>query len=607
MIGLIKKKKEFVANPFGVSLNELTSLYPEADTSQINSWNTLLHDLFFNNEFNKLPNDVVVGIEYLLPIEGMGVDLLIAGRTKSNKKIIYLIESKQWSDSYVSKIRFSNSRSDGDVLHPQIQVFRHYLAVKNYLSIGSEVDEIKPILYLGGCSSIANSIVQSSCFDTNASKVPIFNSISDIFRDILNELVDSGGLQPDDFLNAFYSPSIGIISAMNSIVSKEPPFILTKRQEETVNEIREAIKNGKKIIRIVGAGGSGKTAILLNLFVSISSNSKTYKAYFSPGAQNFKLYQSLYPSIKGTFSSTFGLRNLARRHQLDDHSILFIDEAQHNEEGLLSEFVKTGCLIVVCYDDNQVINLTNSAIDELKNFEKRSDFIGIELKESIRFNGSLLFEPTVHSFLNGETVFEADDKYDFRVFGSLDSIIDSTIDLIREHPKSTVAVVGLLSNDADTIIAKSKGKLKTDWSQEVYGIPAETRWIPYVQNKDYLSKLPLWVGTWWTPGLDFDYVVVIVGGDAKMTSTGIVPVPEQAKHFKMMVSVARKMGIPVIEDSARKQCDYIMAYLNQPGRSKEKETFLLHFSRLLKDNYYIMMTRGRKGCFVYFSKNDNKY
>lgn len=607
MIGLVKTKKEIVSKPLGSLLNEIKTIYPTAEASQINSWNTLLNELYFDAAFNNLPNDAIIGIEFLLPIEGMGIDLFVAGRNKSNKRVMFIIESKQWSDSYISMTKFSNSRYDGDTLHPQIQVFRHYLTVKNYLSIGSELDEIVPLLYLAGCSTRGNEMVRRQCSDLNAAKIDIFNDTGSLFKTIQEQLLDGGGLAPEDFLESFYSPSISIINAMKSIVSKEQPFVLTKSQEEVVEQIRDAIKRGKKVIRVVGAGGSGKTAILLNLFVSIMANSSTYKAYFCPGAQNFKLYQSLYPAIKNTFSSTFGIRNLAKYHQLNDHSILFIDEAQHNEAGLLSEFVKTGCIIVICYDSNQVINLTNSAIDELKQFEQRSDFIGIQLKESIRFNGSSTFEPNVHRFLSGETTFEHDDKYDFRIFNSLDKIIEAATDLIKEKKDSTIALMGLLSNDAESVIKQSRGKLKIDWSQPVQGIPAETRWIPYVLSKNYLSNLPLWVGTWWAPGLDFDYVVVIVGGDAKMTANGIIPIPEQAKHFKMMASVGQKLGLPTRGFTSKQQCDSMMSYLNQFGHEKEKEQFLSSFAKLLIDNYYIMMTRGRKGCFVYFTKNENKY
>lgn len=606
MIGLVNTKSDFLKKSFGQSLNELIKLYPESAQGQVSSWETLLKGLFFDESFNSLPNESVVGIEYLLPIEGMGIDLFISGKKSNGQKVMYIIESKEWNDFYVNGLKFSNSRSDGDILHPQLQVYRHYLAVKNYLSLGQELDEIIPILYLGGCTQKGVETIKKQCSDSNAAKVPIFTDLSSILG-LINQNITSGGLNPSDFLDAFYSPSRGIIDAMKSLITHEPPFILTPNQEKVVQQIKEAIRSGKKIIRVVGAGGSGKTAIMLNMFVSFLANQTSYKAYFSPGAQNFKLYRFLYESVQNVFSSTYGLRNLAMRHQLNDKCILFIDEAQHNEAGLLKMFVDAGCTIVTCYDDQQVINLTNSAIAELKQFEGRSDFVGIELTESVRFNGSLKFEPNIHRFLNGETNFEKDDKFDFRIFKSLDDIVNETIELIKKEPNSTVALAGLLSNDADEIIKKSNGKLKIDWSQPVQGIPAETRWIPYVNNKKYLENMPLWVGTWWAPGLDFDYVVVIVGGDAKMTPNGLVPVPEQAKHFKMLSSVGANLGLPIRGFTAKQQCDSLMAYVNQPGHEKDKAAVMEGFAKLLSDNYYIMLTRGRKGCFVYFADNENDY
>ena len=43
----------------------------------------------------------------------------------------------------------------------------------------------------------------------------------------------------------------------------------------------------------------------------------------------------------------------------------------------------------------------------------------------------------------------------------------------------------------------------------------------------------------------------------------------------------------------------IINYINKDA--KQKEIFVNLFSKLLRNNYYIMMTRGRKGCFIYFT------
>ena len=93
---------------------------------------------------------------------------------------------------------------------------------------------------------------------------------------------------------------------------------------------------------------------------------------------------------------------------------------------------------------------------------------------------------------------------------------------------------------------------------------------------------------------------MIIGGDAKLTSNGLVAIPENAKHYKMMVSVAMNMGLPRYLKSSKQIIDYI----NRPENEAIRHDFLDRFSKLLRNNYYITMSRGRKGCFVYFTKRE---
>ena len=138
-----------------------------------------------------------------------------------------------------------------------------------------------------------------------------------------------------------------------------------------------------------------------------------------------------------------------------------------------------------------------------------------------------------------------------------------------------------------------------------------------VDAKDYLNKNDgkLWVGTWWLPGLDVDYVAVIVGGDLVRTPSGVVAVTEKAKHYRMMVSIAEQMKLPahlILEKKVfgKIGTDYfrsskkITEFINQPGNEEIKKQYIGLFSKLLRNNYYIMMTRGRKGCFVFFANNE---
>ena len=174
-------------------------------------------------------------------------------------------------------------------------------------------------------------------------------------------------------------------------------------------------------------------------------------------------------------------------------------------------------------------------------------------------------------------------------------------------------MTGLLCIDSKnfTIENNSDSILYTNW-----GNKSECKWLPYVRKKEYFNSSPnLWVGTWWMPGLDVDYIAVIVGGDAIRTNNGIVGVPQQSKLYNMLISVAEKLNFPVdlfVYNTNKnymekgKSVKNILDYIENPKNNKQKKQFIDFFSQLLRNNYYIMMTRARKGCFVYFANDTTK-
>lgn len=239
--------------------------------------------------------------------------------------------------------------------------------------------------------------------------------------------------------------------------------------------------------------------------------------------------------------------------------------------------------------------------------------MAIELQESVRFNGSRVAERNIRACLMGEMAFAPDDRFEFQMFTDFTAFQEKILRTMRACPDRTVAVTGLLCSDAEkyTVGGSLSSRLFTRW-----GYGRECAWMRYVEEKGYLDRNEgdIWVGTWWMPGLDVDYVAVIAGGDAIMTEKGITGDPGASKFYQMMMSIAKKMGflgeLAVMRTGQDRRtkvdnygtCQNILRYINQSGKEAVKEKFLARFSDLLRNNYYIMMSRGRKGCFVYFAE-----
>lgn len=605
MDGYVDTIENFLSTSTDDIVDRLKEIYPNAEISQVHSWKVLIEDIKGAENIKELPVECVVALEYSLPTDNMAIDCTILGYDSDNQKAAVLIESKQWDDDYISNHSFSVYREDGKELHPQVQISRHKRSFSDYLDVGQDY-RAHPIVYIRNCSiQVVDLLIHYNPL-IHTQTIPVFNSFKKMIQEAKTVLKSGSAELINELKSAEFRPSKAISDAMSSIINKEEPFLLTDEQEKVLREIKDYINEGKKIIRLTGNAGSGKTAVLLNLYVEyLNSENKDIVPIFISGAQNTAYYRSRYSDVSSSFTYSFSASEMIKQNA-NKQCVVLMDEAQHNRKGILSEILDSSAILILCYDVKQVISADNP-IAELKEIEKRDDYKELELKGSVRFNGSQVAESNIKNYLKGSQHREVDSLFEFCFFEDFSSFQQKIIDVIKTKPESSVAVMGLLSNDAKNFTKEENldSILFTRW-----GTKMECEWLPYVYNKDYFkhNNGNIWVGTWWMPGLDVDYVAVIVGGDAKITNNGIEAIPEQAKHYQMMVSVANEHRFPN-KLFSEGQDNYtsaqnIIRYINQSGNEKIKKRYIRRFSEYLRNNYYIMMTRGRKGCFVYFANNE---
>ena len=499
----------------------------------------------------------------------------------------------------------SEFRGENLLLYPQVQVHKHEISLKNYLNIGSRISKVFPYVFLEHATEIGVNKVKENP-DPNSRNIPIITNMNAFIDAIIDFNLQPGITGISDLYDAQFFPSRDIINAMSSLLETEEPFVLTESQEKKVQEIINAINNNNKIIHISGPAGSGKTAILVNLFIRLLKLAPETgnTPLFSPGGQNASVYQKLYSQISDMFSFTFGMQKHLHRASASK-TILLIDEGQSNQNGMILEFVNAGATVVFCYDDNQIVNF-NSCIKEIPFLKTMQGYKNIRLTECVRFNGSQIFEINVRRCLDGNYDFIPDDKYYFKVVNNMDDVRNEIQKIRFEHPESTLCLSGLLSNDSEEIQRTASDLFFTKWGKK-----KETEWMPYVLGNHYEEKFDgrYWLGTWWLPGLDVDYNVVIVGGDAIMTDAGLVADRLQTKLYSGMKSILDYINIPQV-DKNRGVCSSMnnfLAYCDMPGNEGYLETFNASLNTLIRNYYYIMLTRARKGCIVLFTHNEKNH
>lgn len=375
MEGFISTIQEFIDTPNNKIIEILKKQNKHCEQSQITAWETLITDIKNSQKFNQLDKNLIVALEYKLPVDNMAIDLIVVGLNEQDAPFAVIVESKQWNDYFIKNNDFGEYGHNDKELHPQVQVSKHNLAFNDYTSIGPSFTT-EPIVFIRNCSASGIHDLYKKNPNKASEKIKIYNSLDEIFDSVSHLLGDKKlvkRLKDNDF-----EVSKNIIHKMESIAKNEEPFILNDEQSNVLQKILQEIQDGNRLIIITGSAGSGKTAIMLNLYIQLlNQRQNTQKIRFISGAQNTWFYKERYPMIQNVFSFS---NSLPKRGK---NNIILLDEAQHNSPGIITNAYNSGAIVILCYDYRQVINATNNAVPEIEKLKDEILIIFSLLKERL--------------------------------------------------------------------------------------------------------------------------------------------------------------------------------------------------------------------------------
>ena len=148
---------------------------------------------------------MIIGIEYSLPVDSMSVDFFICGKNETGE-YMFILESKQWGDDFIKSSNFSNYRSDATELYPQTQVYRHMIAIKNYLDLGQKFMNVYPFVFVQNATSFGLSLLKSNK-DIFTSQIPMTNDLNEFFNVVKSHNLERGNISITELYDAKYFPS----------------------------------------------------------------------------------------------------------------------------------------------------------------------------------------------------------------------------------------------------------------------------------------------------------------------------------------------------------------------------------------------------------------
>lgn len=576
---------------------------------EINSWRNSLKAISIVFQHADLMDHGVI-LEYQLPLSSCRLDCLIAGRDSEKRDNAIIIELKQWekcadADGENEVLTWLGG-AEREVLHPSAQVGRYKMYLEDGHTAfyqGSSPVILNACTYLHNYNFCGGDVLLSKKFGFVLDKYPVFSADDvDPLRDYLVEKLERG--EGIDVLRKIeggqYRPSKKLMDHVANIIKGKPEFVLLDEQLVVYDKVIACAKKSfhdkkKTFIIIKGGPGTGKSVIAINLLADLLS--KGYNAHYATGSRAFT--GTLRKKIGSRGAIQFKYFNSYTDAEHDAVDVLVCDESHrlrkesHNRftpkskrSGLpqIQELLNASRVGVYFIDQDQVVRPDEvGSVSHIKDFAEKNDcnIYEYELEAQFRCSGSDAYVNWINNTLGirrtANSIWSGEEAFDFRIFNSPEDL-ETEIRHKSTQGYSARMTAGFCwewSKDlnADRTLKHDViiGDFRRPWNARpeaarlAKGIPKATFWASDPGGINQIGCV------YTAQGFEFDYVGVIIGND-------------------LMYDLDKQKWEGFPENSG----DTVVR------RSKDK------FLDLVKNTYRVLLSRGLKGCYVYFMDKDTE-
>jgi len=576
-----------------------------ASISEFNSWQNSLTALTAQLQYSSLLDHGII-LEMQLPLSSARLDALITGHDEEENAHAVIVELKQWTHADALDIDECVLTHLGgrlrEVPHPSAQAahYRQYLEDTN----SAFATESAGAVALGACAWLHNLDDQSreslhdGRYNTSLGEAPLFTGHDAMqFREFLRARLAAGNGMPvlDRVRGGRYAPSRKLMDHASAVIAGERRYTLLDEQIVAYNLIlsmaRKALRSKAQhaIVAVKGGPGTGKSVLAINVvgqllkegrLVHHVTGSKAFtenlRRVLGPRMKPLLQYSNSYVSID---PGTLDVLVMDEAHRIRDRShSRFTPKAQRSERAQVDELVAAASVSVFFIDDHQVVRPGETGSSAmLREAAIRNDamYLETDLRTQFRCAGCEDFIDWLDQLLEirktGVTRLGKLDGFDFRIFDDPNAL-DGAIAKVASEGASARLVAGYcwpwsdphpdgsLVEDVQIGSFRRPWNAKPDAARLQRGIPKSNFWAT---DPNGIAQ----VGCVYTAqGFEFDYVGVIFGGDLRYNPMTNAWIGEPSASFDSIVR----------------------------GRSGAR------FTDNVKNAYRVLMTRGMRGCFVYF-------
>lgn len=593
-----KFQDDVMTNDIGGIIYEAfrTATGKHTSESEIRSWMSSLQymDRVLNDD--EIPFDAGVAIEYHLPQTSKRVDFILTGQDRDRRESAVLVELKQWQKAELTGndavviTRFKHGLAEA--LHPSYQAWSYKRLLENFnQTVQEEHIGLYPCAYLHNYED--DGVITHSFYRDHIKLAPVFLKPDALkLQHFIKTYIRYG-----DTTRIMYridhgkiKPSKNLADELASMLRGNQEFVLIDDQKVVFEKAKQlavqASEDAKKVLIVEGGPGTGKSVLAINLLVALTEqdeviqyvtrNSAPRLVYEAKLTGHFrKTHISNMFSGSGSYHAvppnTYGCLIVDEAHRLNEKSGMF----NHLGENQIKEIINAGTLSIFFIDEDQKVTLKDIGDREtIRNWAEKlgAEVIETSLESQFRCNGSNGYLAWLDNNLQirqtANEILESRD-YDFR-------IVDTPKEL-----HELIRVKNTMNNKARMVagycwdwLSKKKpllkdiiiGDYKATWNLETDG----QAWII---KPDSVRE----VGCIHTcQGLEVDYIGVIVGPDLVVRNGKVLTRPAERSKMDRSIFGWKKL------------------LKNDPDGGAAR------LEAIIKNTYRTLMTRGQKGCYVYF-------
>jgi len=549
---------------------------------------------------SSVADDCGIFLEYTIPATYKRIDFIIAGQNDKGDENFIIVELKQWQtaestdkDGIVRTVLGGGLR---ETTHPSYQANAYKLFLKDF-NENIEVEDIDAhsCAYLHNYTEKTPEPLKDSVYQGLINDTPLYlKNDYEKLESFIKEHVGKGRGMPILYKieKGRIRPSKQLIDHVSSMFEGNQDYILLDEQKiayELAMDAAVAAKE-KTVVIISGGPGTGKSVISVNLLGGLLKKESNV-VFVAPNAsfRSVMMAQLARTNSKSRIAHLFkgssGFVNATK----DLYDVIVVDEAhrlkdgtayQYQGENQVIDIIRASKVTIFFVDEYQMIRPED--IGSIKEVKRVAQQLGarvqeIELSAQFRCSGAEGYVNWLDDVLHIRQTanFDGWDKkaFEFKIFNNPNDLYTAIKQKNAEGYKARLLAgyawkwTGVEENrDADVCdVEVPEYNFRLPWNSRKVG----SVWAIDPSGIGQVGCIHT------SQGLEFDYVGVIVGNDLKYNAED----DEYFVDWNSYKDVKGKQGLK-----------------NNPKK----------LSELVRNIYKVLMTRGIKGCYVYFTDKETE-